>query len=165
MFSQKINSSLIVIALFLTGFSMGCNKNENPNENNPGQTRYFLVGERTPKHGDTYVLPLTSETDIAKALKIIKEPSVASNLIVVAKIQKGGLTGEYANRDLLDGKKRIWSWRVTEFLGFADMTAEILDGWPGYVENNLDQWMHDTNGKIGFWTYTVLREVHISELR
>ena len=48
---------------------------------------------------------------------------------------------------------------MTGFQGFADSTIEILDGWPGYVEQDVDSWIANTGGAIGFWTYTVVEEL------
>ena len=160
---NSFSTILIVISSFLVSFTIGCNVNDHQNVE-PGQTRYFLIGEKRQSIGDSYILPLTTEKDISAALELLKQDLSVRKKIVVAKIEKGGITDEYANKDLFDVTKRVWSWRVTEFLGFADNTVEILDGWPGYVESNLDKWMSNTNGKIGFWNYTVLREVQIGEL-
>jgi len=153
-----------MIVLILSTLNFGYSPNENHNLE-VTQTRYFLIGEAIPQHGDTFILPLSNESDILAALEILKQDLSERKRIVVAKIVKGGITGEYANKDLLDENKRIWSWRVSEFVGFADISAELYDGWPTYVESNLDEWIKNTNGKIGFWSYTVLREVPVSELR
>jgi hypothetical protein len=54
---------------------------------------------------------------------------------------------------------------VTKFLGFVDVTAEIYDSWPTYVEEHLDEWLLQSDGIIGFWAYTVKRKVNTSELK
>ena len=123
---------------------------------------YFLVAESSPRHGDSYLLPLTEATDIAAARALIAgSPEVGR--IVVARIAPGASDGVAVNCDLLGGG-RAWSWHVSAFLGFADSTIEILDGWPGYVEQNLEEWLRITRGEIGFWSYTVIREVSEGEL-
>src|SRR5688572_32846969 len=40
------------------------------------------------------------------------------------------------NRDVLAAGEPPWTWHVIEFLGFAETTAEVLDGWPGLVEQS-----------------------------
>ena len=40
-----------------------------------------------------------------------------------------------------------------------DFTIEILDGWPGFVEQDVNGWIANTNGRVGFWTYTVVAEL------
>lgn len=128
-----------------------------------GETRYFLVGERDAVHGDSYVLPLSHAEDIAHAEALIADPDGAGAPIVVAKIDLGGAQGPYVNRDLA-GSGEAWSWRVTEFVGFSDFTIEIYDGWPGYVEEHYEDFVGTTQGMLGFWNYTVLREVAQGEL-
>ncbi len=138
---------------------------ENPPDN-PGESDfiYFLVSEKHPLHNDSYILPLSKPEDIAKARLIINNPSSVSETIVVARIAKGSGNGTYFNKDLVGGGKR-WSWYITEFASFAEVTAEILDGWPTDVENNPDIWMPAGSGTIGFWDYTVSQEVNLSELQ
>lgn len=128
----------------------------------PDPIVYYLVAERTPVHGDSYIVPITNAADIATADNIINGTAPAQ--IVVANIDYGSGRGQYKNMDLLDPNKRVWSWHVTSFQNFADFTAEILDGYPTYVEENLDQWMQNTNGAVGFWSYTVIRRVATSEM-
>ena len=122
-----------------------------------GDTVYFLVSELSEAHGDSYILPLTDPDQIAQARAIVADPEGTAARIVVANIAPCGECG-YTNRDLLQGGKR-WSWCVTSCEGFAENTIEIYDGWPGYVEEDVDGWIANTNGAIGFWSYTVTREL------
>jgi hypothetical protein len=114
---------------------------------------YFLVAEPNgiihddPGHGDSYVLPLTDPCDIAHARDLIINGKSAGQPIVVASIT--------CSPDCINP----WSWHVTEFLGFADMTPEILDGWPGFVDYNCTAWCNNTQSRIGFWRYTVVSEL------
>lgn len=123
---------------------------------------YFIVGERDPVHGDSYVIRLTKPAHIAHARALISHPNITSAPIVVASIDRG--PGDIPNQDYLNGGAP-WSWHVSEFQGFADFTIEILDGWPTYVEQNLDEWIENTGGQIGFWTYTIIQEVTLDDLR
>lgn len=102
----------------------------------PEGTRYFLVAERSEVHADSYVLPLTDAADIEHALNLMEDPEAAGAPIVMARIAKG--PGSPQNRNLA-GDGAAWSWHVEEFLGFADFSAEIYDGWPGYLEEHLDE--------------------------
>lgn len=124
-------------------------------------TVYFLVAGGG--HGDSYILPVTDAAHIARARELVADPGSPGPRIVGAAIARGSGDGEYLNRDLIGG--RTWSWYVTRFEGFADNTIEILDGWPGGVEDHLDEWMAITRGRIGFWAYTVVREVRGDEMR
>lgn len=122
---------------------------------------YFLVTEYQPFHGDSYILLLHAAADIQMARDIVRDPSGAPERIVVAAIEPG--TGEPPNRDMLNGGTP-WSWHVTEFLGFAGFTIEILDGWPTFIEEDVAGWMANTQGTIGFWNYTVMRELTEAEV-
>lgn len=98
----------------------------------------FLVAEPPGGifHGDSYVLPLEDPGAIAHARDLIaRRAAQAGAPIAVARIAAGA---DGVNRDLLAAGEPPWSWRVTEFLGFADFTIEVLDGWPGYVEQDVD---------------------------
>ena len=122
---------------------------------------YFIVGELEPLHGDSYLLILNDPEDIAAARAILAHPDDATAKIVVASIEHG--PGDPPNRDLLN-EAREWSWHVKEFTEFAELTIEILDGWPTYVEENLDAWFETTEGAVGFWSYTVVQEVSEEEV-
>jgi hypothetical protein len=117
----------------------------------------FLVGEiGEPIHHDSYVLPLSDPAAIAHARELISAGPAAGAPIVVAKIAKGA---NGINRNALAPGSPPWSWHVTEFEGFADNTIEILDGWPTFIEQDVDGWIQNTNGYVGFWEYTVVAEL------
>lgn len=120
-------------------------------------TVYFLVGEypQPGDHHDSYVLPLSDPNDIAHARALIAQGPVVGATIATARIALGA---DGINGNFLAPGAPAWNWRVTEFLGFADFTIEIYDGWPTFVEDDVDGWMQNTNGIIGFWSYTVIGE-------
>ena len=119
---------------------------------------YFLVAE-TPGaevHLDSYVLPLHAPEDIAHARDLIAKGPVIGNAIVVARIAAGA---DGINRDYRTPGAPVWSWHVSKFGGFHDITAEILDGWPSFVESDVQGWFANTGGLIGFWSYTIVDEL------
>ena len=119
---------------------------------------YFLVAE-TPGaevHHDSYVLPLDTLEDIAHARDLIAKGPGIGNAIVVAEIAAGA---DGINRDYHAPGAPLWSWHVSEFEGFHDITAEILDGWPSFLESDAQGWIANTGGLIGFWTYTIVDEL------
>lgn len=138
----------MLLAMAAAAFLSGCPCND---------TVYFLVSELKTTHGDSYILPLTDPDDIAAARAIAADPGEATARIVVATIGKCA-DCKYINRDLLQGGRK-WSWCVTGFEAFAENTIEIYDGWPTFVEDDVDGWIENTNGVIGFWSYTVTREL------
>jgi hypothetical protein len=109
-----------------------------------------------PPRGDSYVLPLSDAAAIAHARDLVSNGPSAGRTIAVASIAKGA---DGINRDVLAPDMRPWSWHVTRFEAFADVTIEVLDGWPGFVEQDVDAWIANTGGMIGFWSYTVVREL------
>jgi hypothetical protein len=123
-----------------------------------GQTVHFLVAERPEfaTHGDSYVLPLTDMAAIDHARALITAPPGDLSSIVIARIAAGA---DGVNRDHLAPGAPPWSWHVTEFVEFADFAAEILDGWPTFVESDVEGWIANTGGMIGFWNYTVITEL------
>ena len=123
-----------------------------------GDLILFLVAERPGEavHGDSYVLPLTDPPDIAHARRLIAEGPGIGGAIAVAEIAAGA---DGINRNDLASGMPEWSWHVTGFAGFADFTAEILDGWPGEVDRDVPGWIQNTGGRIGFWNYTVVAEL------
>jgi hypothetical protein len=155
----------IALTIFLVG-CIGCS-NERDHDSKPidlGVT-YFLVAETTPDHSDSFLLPLRNPADIETARTLI---TTGESKIVLAEISK--TTGDKIvfNKDLANN--RMWSWYVSDFLGFVDTTIEIYDGWPEYVEENYTEWVNTTkgengNGRIGFWNYRVVREVALDEIK
>ena len=126
------------------------------------ETVYFLVGEifDPPYLNNSYVLPLTDPYDIAHARDLIEYGSGIGEAIVVASIDHWDPNnGINTNRDYLQPGIPAWSWYVTEFGGFADFTIEILDGDPSAVEDDVEWWIQNTGGLIGFWSYTVVAEL------
>jgi hypothetical protein len=148
MVARKLRNALITQLCFLClAVAANCR----------AETIRFLVAEAgEPSHGDSYVLPLSDSNAIAHARKLISMGPDAGEPIVVAKIAKGA---NGINRNYLAAGSPPWSWHLTGFEGFADFTIEILDGWPTYVEGDVDGWIANTNGTIGFWQYTVIAEL------
>ena len=121
-----------------------------------GETVYFLVADPTPGFNDSYVLPLTDANDIAHARDLIAYGPGIGQPIVMANIACGM---NNINRDYLADGKPNWAWHVTSFINFADISAEIYDGYPGGVHSDCQWWINNTGGKIGFWGYTVVAEL------
>ena len=119
---------------------------------------HFLVAELpgTATHGDSYVLSLEDPAAIAHARALIAQGPAAGATIALATIAMGA---DGVNRDWLAPGRPEWSWHVVAFLGFADIAAEIFDGWPGFVESDVAGWIQNTGGTIGFWQYTVVAEL------
>ena len=122
-----------------------------------GETIYFLVAEKgSPTHGDSYVLALTEPNDINHARDLVEFGPGIGQSIIAADIAAGA---DGINRSFSSPAKAPWNWHVTNFVSFADITAEIYDGWPGLVQNDVQWWINNTGGQIGFWDYTIVAEL------
>lgn len=123
-------------------------------------TVHFVVSEIYPAsgRGDSYILPLANPEAIKHARDLIEFGPSIGQALVVARIASGA---DGVNRNVLAPGEPLWSWHVTEFLGFADFTIEILDGDPSWVEEDVEGWLGNTGGVIGFWGYTVTQEVAV----
>jgi len=118
---------------------------------------YFLVAG-LPGAGqplDSYVLPLDNPVAIEHARELVNEGPSAGSTIVVAKFAVGG---DGINRNYLSPSLPPWSWHVTEFVEFAEVTIELCDGSPTLVEQDVQTWFDNTNGTLCFWNYTVVAE-------
>lgn len=124
----------------------------------------FVVAERPgmEQHGDSFLLPLTDAADVAHARALIDlGPNAAGAPLVFAEIRAGG---DGVNRDVLADGEPLWDWHVSRFEGFGDGGIELVDGWPGFIEQDVAGWIANTRrdpdapGHIGFWSYTVVAE-------
>lgn len=165
-FIMSIKHFFLLFACGLILSQCGVTDNDTPPME---QTVFFLVAEVNPDRGDSYILPLSEAGDIAAARTIIaNRTNEELDRLVVAKVVANDGTEEYLNKDFL--RNMTWSWKVSEFYGFSGFTAEILDGGPQDVENDMDWWFNNTDqeegsGNIGFWGYTVSREVSPKEIK
>ena len=126
------------------------------------ETVYFLVAEKfvPPSHNDSYVLPLSRPNDITHARELIEYgPEIGQSIAVAAIDHWDPNNGVNMNRDYRCPGMPAWSWYVTEFVEFTDLIMEVLDGWPGAVELDVQAWMDNTGGLIGFGAYTVVAEL------
>jgi hypothetical protein len=118
---------------------------------------WFVVGERQVQRNDSFLLPLDDADDIAAARQLIAQgPGGGVGSIVVARIGAGS---DGLNRDVRAAGQPLWSWHVSEFVAFADAAIELCDGWPGYIQQDVDAFIANTNGQICFWSYTVVAEL------
>lgn len=130
-------------------------------------TVYFLIAERpgVAELGDSFVLPLSAEADVAHARDLIaRGPEAAGAAIVFAEVSAGS---DGINRDVLADGEPLWNWHVSAFEGFADIGIELIDGNPTQVGEDVQGWIvntrrdgSETTGHIGFWNYTVVAELN-----
>ena len=100
------------------------------------QTAVFVVSEIGSPcvHCDSFLLPLSNPEDIADARALVENgPSGRVGSIPVLAITAGP---DGLNRDVLANGEPLWDWHVSGFVGFADFTIELCDGWPGFIESD-----------------------------
>ncbi len=157
--------TLYLFSLMVVLTSCNPDNFENPD---PGIV-YFMVTEYpNVNRGDSYILPLTDPDHIQTARDIITNPQDSPDRIAVARIERQPDNLLIKNKDLL--QDITWSWHIVEFQGFAGSTIEIIDGSPTTVEEDIGFWFQNTAnssdfGTIGFWGYTVTKEVQSNELK
>lgn len=127
-------------------------------ERTAAETLYFLVSEISQPCSacDSYVLPLSDPAAIAHARDLVANGPGAGRTIALANAAAGG---DGINRDLLAAGEPPWSWHVTSFVDFADITIELCDGTPSLVEADPAGFLANTGGVICFWGYTVSAEI------
>jgi hypothetical protein len=137
---------------------------------------YFLVSEfpDQKEHGDSFVLPLEDADDIAHARDLVNRGKAAGQTQITADIVAGA---DNINRNILADGKPLWSWHISNFDQFADVGIELTDGWPSFIEQDVQSWINNTGGgsvdndgdgqpdnnatvgRIAFWSYTVTAEL------
>ena len=124
------------------------------------ETVWFVVAENPIiqiAHGDSYLLPLSRPEDIADARRRIAEgPDSGVGSIATVTIAAGG---DGFNRDVRGAGTPAWSWHVIGFGGFGDFAIELCDGWPTFVEQDVQAFIANTAGEMCLWDYSVVAEL------
>ena len=107
-------------------------------------------------HGDSFLLPPEPPADIVQALNLILYGTAAGASIIVAQFATGS---DGVNRNVLAPGEPLWYWHGTRLNNFAHLTPEILDGWPAFIEQDVNDWIMNTGGFIGVWKYNVTAEL------
>jgi aminoglycoside 6'-N-acetyltransferase len=118
----------------------------------------FLVAEHPGQviYNDSYVLVLEDPAHVAHARALIESKGELEPAIVIARIAAGA---DGLNRNFRAPGAPPWSWHVTQFDTFAENAIELCDGYPTFVEQDVDGWIDNTDGTICFWSYTVAQEL------
>jgi hypothetical protein len=139
-------------------------------------TVYFLVSEfpEAIEKGDSYVLPLENPADIAHARDLVLHGRSAGKALVDADMVAGA---DNINRNILALGKPAWSWHISHFNGFNDLSLELNDFSPTQIEEDVQGYIDNTGGgnvdsdgdgipdgnatvgHIAFWNYTVTHEL------
>jgi hypothetical protein len=128
----------------------------------------FVVAEYPEAdHGDSYVVTIDeADTDrLNQARALVAWFASGANLdnapdgrIVYTDVAPGA---DGINRNVLAAGQPLWSWHPIGEVDFVDISAEVYDGWPTFVEEDVAGWMANTGGGVGFWGYTITQELGV----
>jgi hypothetical protein len=129
----------------------------------------FLVAEypNDQVHGDSFVVTI-EESDserLAHARALVAWIESGADLetapdgrIVFTEMADGA---DGVNRNVLAAGEPLWSWHPVGEVDFVDISAEVYDGWPTFVEQDVAAWIANTGGGVGFWGYTITKELGV----
>jgi hypothetical protein len=123
------------------------------------ETVWFEVAEIETERDQSFLVALSDPEHIAHARALIANggrPSDDLGGILLADIRAGG---DGFNRDIRDPRQRLWRWHISRVEGFGGLAIELCDGWPGFVEEDPEAFITNTNGVICFWGYTIKSEL------
>lgn len=95
---------------------------------------------------EEFRVELDSPDDVARARAELALPEDERRLFVVGRVLRGP-----------GGVNLAWHWHL-EQAALAEMATEVCDGWPTFVEENLDYWV-DTVQYFCPWGAYVHHEV------
>ncbi|MCW9707017.1 BP74-related protein [Fodinibius salsisoli] len=138
--------SVIMLALFI-GFVTNCNNNSGPDNESP---HYFEFTHQGEEINYTFVAKTSSPEVISKVEDELSKPMDQRNLHIHGTIARG--SKEYNSR---------WSWHfVPGQWDLVEVSAEVCDGRPGMVEEDLDYWV-DQVGTFCPWSSVVSAEAKV----
>jgi hypothetical protein len=129
----------------------------------------FVVSELPHEivHGDSYVVTIdeSDTTRLAQARLLVAWIESGANWdnapdgrIVFTSIAPGA---DGINRNVLAQGEPLWDWHPVGEVSFVDISAEIYDGWPTFINDDVPGWMANTNGGVGLWGYTITQELGV----
>lgn len=141
---MRFLSTLLLSFLVITG----CNTTSS---NDPQPHYYEFSADNNSTGDDNFIVKTSDPQVIATAEAQLSLPQDERNLHINGEIARGN-----------GGYNTGWSWHfVPEAWGFAEVSIEVCDGQPGFVEKNLDYWVDDV-GRFCPWSSFVLREVEVN---
>ncbi|WP_234567142.1 BP74-related protein [Rhodohalobacter sp. 614A] len=141
-FSRK---AIYLITILLLAFFTACSTNTDDDND----ARYY---EFTHENDDiSYtIVAKTSEPEVISAIEDeLQKPFDERNMHINGEIARGN-----------EGYNSDWSWHFIENQwSLAEISTEVCDGRPGFVEDDLDYWV-DQVGNFCPWSAHVVGEVN-----
>lgn len=101
---------------------------------------YIYVVSTRPKEPSGWLFTIDVNGEKFKVL--VKNPLVAEELRKILRGERSGIVnGELRRGD--GGFNKPWSWHLDpDTVEVADVTIELCDGMPSFVESELDYWLN-----------------------
>lgn len=121
---------LAYIILMFLGL-LGCDSDDD-SDKNPSGERAFRFGMHVDATGSEDFVAVTDDPELIAAIEAeLLYPPKERFLHIHGRIAEGN-----------DGYNLDWSWHfVPDEWGLAEMSIEVCDGTPSYVEENLTDWL------------------------
>jgi hypothetical protein len=101
-----------------------------------------------PTHDERYLLRTSDPAVIARARAELAKPFAERTLHPNGALLRGD-----------GGYNAPWSWHLADDgWNLVEMSMEVCDAWPGYIEEHLDDWLSQV-GSFCPWSSRVEREV------
>jgi len=137
-----VSLAMIMLALGMLG---GCAPQEARVRPTAHMVRFEFIHQG---HRETFYAETDDPRLIAKVREELKKPLSQRTLHI------HGLIARDAN-----GVNDPWHWHyVNGNWGLTEMSMELCDGWPSYVETHLDDWLKKV-GSFCPWDSRVVREL------
>lgn len=125
----------------------------------------FVVGPpptALPVQPESFVVTISDPAKIARARQILAENATSATFPQVHCFIAWGSDG--VNRNVMGPGRPLWNWHVTAVNGFPDMTIEILDASPLWLneQENFDSFVQTTGGQYSWWSGTIVSEIPIA---
>lgn len=130
------NSLFLLIAMLIS-----CEAESEQMDDVGGGLRYFQFTVITESVQDTFVVRSNDAKLLAQLDSLLNLPKDQRSLHVNGRIAEGN-----------NGYNRDWSWHFVdgEWV-LAEMSIELCDGTPSYVEQNLQYFINNINGQFCPW--------------
>jgi alpha-L-fucosidase len=116
---------------------------------NDNSTRYYWFTHESDDIDYTFVAKTSNSEVIAKVEQELQKPFDERNMHINGPIDRG--TKDYNSN---------WSWHFVENQwNLAEISAEVCDGRPSFVEEELDYWV-DQVGRFCPWSSRVEAEIN-----
>lgn len=120
--------------------------------NGNNEVRYYaFTANQNDTEGDNFIVKTSDPQVIDRVEAQLDLPREQRDLHIHGDIAKGN-----------PGYNKDWSWHfVPGQWALAEVSAEVCDGTPQMVEQNLEYWTQDV-GMFCPWSSIVLREVNVN---